>query len=228
MRTTSLLALFALLTVSPLSAAREIPKEHRGLPLAFYEEFADAEKAKARFEFTHEKAWEVKEAEGKRHLSLTKQSDYKPPVRSPVNIAWVKDLKVGPEFIMEVRLRSTTRDYGHRDLCLFFGGIDASHFFYVHIAKQADPHANNIFLVDGAPRKAVATQTTKGTDWDDAWHTVRVERDKAGAVKVFFDDKQIITADNASFPEGRVGVGSFDDTGDFGPITVWASKQKFR
>ena len=40
-------------------------------------------------------------------------------------------------------------------------GSDATHFFYVHVAKKADPHANNIFLVDGAERVAVATKTTE-------------------------------------------------------------------
>jgi hypothetical protein len=202
---------------------KPVEREANGLPRAFPEDFSDPEKGLARFELTDAKAWEMKQEKGAAALALVRQSNYKPAVRSPVNIAWVKDLKVGVPFVMDVRLRSTKPDYDHRDLCLFFGGVDASHFFYVHIAKRADPNANNIFLVDGEPRKNVATRTTDGTNWDDDWHTVRVARDKAGKTEVFFDGTSIMTADKANFPEGRVGVGSFDDTGDFREITVWAA-----
>lgn len=203
-------------------------KERDGLPLAYHEDFeaGDDDALRAKFEFTDPAAWEIRKDGDRRVLALVKQSDYKPAVRSPVNIAWVKDLKVGPAFVMEVRLRSTTRDYGHRDLCLFFGGQDPTHFFYVHVAKAADPNAHNVFLVNGEPRKNIATRTTKGADWDDDYHTVRVTRKASGEIEVFWDGQSIMATDNKHFPVGRVGVGSFDDTGHFDQITVWGQVEK--
>jgi hypothetical protein len=65
------------------------------------------------------------------------------------------------DFVMDVDLRSTGRDYGHRDLCLFFGYQDPSHFYYVHLGKQADAAANSIFRVDGRPRVSIAEKRTQ-------------------------------------------------------------------
>ena len=48
---------------------------------------------------------------------------------------------------IDVRLQSAMTDFGHRSLCLFFNYVDPAHFYYVHFGKEADPHANQIFLV---------------------------------------------------------------------------------
>ena len=68
---------------------------------------------------------------------------------------------MSPIFVLDVKVRSTTRDYGHRDLCLFFGHQDPSHFYYVHLGKQADEHANSIFIVNGKPRVSIAESRTR-------------------------------------------------------------------
>ena len=203
---------------SPAPAAEE-----KGLPLVFHEDFGSGEKALARFEFTDPKAWRIEKDGAGSVLSQFAASKYEPSVRSPFNIAWIRDLKVG-QCIYEVRLRSTVKDYGHRDLCLFFGGVDASHFFYVHLGKAADPHSNSIFKVDGQPRVSVATRRTDGTPWDEAYHTVRIVREESGRIEVFWDGKSVMLAEDKSFPAGRLGVGSFDDQGNFASITVWGKK----
>ena len=174
--------------------------------------------------FTDESAWQVvdEEGHGKVLALVKKKSDHQPKVRSPLNIALAPDVQVA-DFVMDVKLKSTEPDYGHRDLCLFFGYRDPSHFYYVHIAREADPHANSVFLVDGAPRVSIATNRTDGTKWDDRWHHVRIERDaKKGSIAVFFDDmtEPIMTATDTTFGKGRVGVGSFDDRGLFDDIVV--------
>jgi hypothetical protein len=218
-----------LCTASSALAAEEInasapAKERDGLPLVFHEDFKDPEKARTRFGFDDPDAWKLIEDRGKNVLALVKQSNYKPPVRSIVNRAWIKDLEVAGPFIMEVKLRSTTRDYGHRDMCLLFGLVDDSHHYYVHLGKVADPNCNNIFLVDGAPRKNIATKTSTGTPWDENYHTVRLVRDET-TTKVYWDGEQVMTAETTKFPVGRLGVGAFDDTGNYAEITVWG-KQK--
>lgn len=195
-------------------------------PLVFKTDFEDG-KINA-WEATDSAAWQIEEKEGDKVLALFKQSKYSPKVRSPLNINLIKDVVVG-SFVLELKMLSTTRDYGHRDMCLFFGHQGPSHFYYVHIANQSDAHANSIFIVDGKPRVSIAKNRTTGTKWDDKWHTVRLERDvEKGTIEVFFDDKPepIMTAVDKSFMWGRVGVGSFDDTGCYDDISLWGRKTK--
>ncbi len=176
---------------------------------------------------TDPEAWRIEDDSGGKVLALYKQSNYKPEVRSPVNINLIKGVVVG-SFVLELKMHSTTKDYGHRDMCLFFGHQDPSHFYYVHIANQSDAHANSIFIVNGQPRVSIAKRRTEGTKWDDDWHTVRVERDvEKGTIEVFFDDgvKPIMTAVDDNFKWGKVGVGSFDDTGQFDEIQLRGLKK---
>lgn len=174
------------------------------------------------WDFTDKDAWRVAEVEGKRVLEQHRASKYEPKVRSPLNIALMPRLDVA-DFDLTLKVRSTVRDYGHRDLCVFFGHQDASHFYYVHFGKQADAHANSIFLVDGKPRVSIAKTRTEGTPWTDGWHTVRVVRKVAdGSIAVYFDDLKTpaMTAVDSTFKRGRLGVGSFDDTGQFDEVVV--------
>jgi hypothetical protein len=221
------IALLLALQVSFAADEKAQPaKESEGLPLLFHEDFKNAEEAMKRFTPTDKAAWKIIEDDvngaKKDVLSLFGKSNVKTPVRSPFNQAWVNDLKVS-NFVMEVKLRSTVKDYGHRDMCLFFGGVDDAHMFYVHLGKVADPHCNNIFVVDGKDRAAVAAKTSKGTDWDDKYHMVKVTRDDK-EIRVYWDKGLVMTSDSKALPAGKVGVGSFDDMGNFAEVTVWGKK----
>jgi len=190
------------------------------LPLVFEADFEDG--ALDAWKATDSAAWRIEDARGGKVLALHKQSDYKPEVRSPANINLVGDVVVG-SFVLELKMHSTTRDYGHRDMCLFFGHQDPSHFYYVHIANKSDAHANSIFIVNGEPRVSIASTRTEGTKWDEDWHSVRLARDvETGTIEVFFDDadEPIMTAVDRNFKSGRIGIGSFDDTGQFDEIQL--------
>ena len=191
-----------------------------GMPVVFEADFEDG--SLDGWQATDPAAWRIEEGRGGKVLALYKQSNYQPEVRSPVNINLIEDVNV-ESFVLELKMHSTTRDYGHRDMCLFFGHQDPSHFYYVHIANQSDAHANSIFIVNGEPRVSIAQIRTEGTKWDDNWHTVRLVRDvETGAIEVFFDeaDDPIMTAVDHTFTWGKVGVGSFDDTGQFDAICL--------
>lgn len=191
-----------------------------GMRLVFEEDFANGSD---RWEMTDASAWAVEEADGKPVLALKGASDYEPPVRSPKNIAWLKDVEVG-DFVLEVRMRYTGRAYNHADLCLFFGRQDPARFYYVHLATAADPHANSIFLVNNEPRVSIAKERTDGTAWSDGWHTVRIKRTlENGRIEVYFDDLETpaMIAEDRTHGAGRIGLGSFDDTGQFGAVRVW-------
>lgn len=188
-------------------------------PLVFQDDFRTGA---GRWEPTDTAAWKVIDVGMGKAFSQFKQSTYKPPHRSPFNFALVKDLIVG-DCVLEARVVSTARDYPHRDVCLIFGHRDPAHFYYVHFGQKTDDHANQIFIVNGADRTKISTKTTDGTKWNNDWHRVRVTRNVAtGDIHVYFDDMKdpCMTATDKTFPAGRVGVGSFDDTADWTDVTV--------
>lgn len=194
-------------------------------PLLFSDDF---KKGTDRWEPTDADAWKVVETKRGKVYSQFRQSKYNPPQRSPLNFALVKDLIV-TDVILQAKVQSTVKDYPHRDVCLFFGYQDPAHFYYVHLGKKTDDHANQIFIVNGEPRKKISTKTTEGTNWDDDWHHVRVVRHVGdGKIEVYFDDmkKPVMTATDKTFTWGRVGVGSFDDTANWADVKVFGTKAK--
>src|SRR5581483_7301084 len=157
-------ALFGLVLValaSPFCLGDTPGKE---LPLIFEDDF---EKGAERWQPTDPKAWKVIDDNGSKVYSQFQASKYNPPHRSPFNLALVKDLNVS-DFVLDAKCRSTIKDYPHRDMCLCFGYQDPAHFYYVHLGKKTDDHANQIFIVNGAPRIKISTKTSPGTPWDNA------------------------------------------------------------
>jgi hypothetical protein len=198
--------------------------EFNGLPLVVFDDFEQGNAD--RWEQSAPEAWTL-EVKGDNHVySQFKHVVTKTPVRSPFNRALIKDLYVS-DCVLDVKLRSTVKDYAHRSLCLFFGYQDPGHMYYVHFGKVADDHANQIFIVNGEPRKKISVESTKGTNWDDEWHHARVVRNVAtGQIDVYFDDmeKPVMRAVDKTFTWGQVGIGSFDDTGVFDDVTVYGKK----
>lgn len=178
----------------------------------------DFEQGAEQWEPTDANAWRIKKTDrGNVYSQFEKRSKYEPPHRSPYNISLLKGKTVS-DFELQVKVQSTTDDYPHRSVCLFFGYQDPAHFYYVHLGRRTDDHANQIFIVNDAPRTKISTKTTPGTPWTEKWHDVKIRRDVAsGSIEVFFDDmeKPVMTATDKNFVWGRVGLGSFDDTGDW-------------
>jgi hypothetical protein len=175
-----------------------------------------------RWSFTDASVWERVATGQGRALALTGPATYEPPVRSPLAIALWRET-VPETFVLELRVRSTTTPRPHRDACLFFGYQDPTHFYYVHLGQEADPHSFGIFLVDGAPRRNIVESRTGGMAWSDGWHDVRLERDGAtGTIEVFVDGDPLpaLRAVDRTFGAGRIGVGSFDDTAWFDDIMI--------
>jgi len=197
----ALLFLSALLLGSVSAGSEAVPERMLDMPLLLNETF---EEGAARWEPSDREAFAVIEENGNHVYAVLKNSFYEPPVRSPVNIATLKDLTVGYQ--------------------------DPSHYYYVHFGLKSDPHSNSIFLVNGEPRVSIARSRTGGTRWlDDTYHRVRIVRDvKSGTIKVYFDDMgtPAMTAQDTTLKEGRFGVGSFDDTGNIDDYRIWGVKVK--
>jgi len=190
------------------------------LPVVFEEDF---EKGAEHWQPLDEKQWQIKKTDkGQVYSQHEKKSAYQPPHRSPTNVALLKDVTVG-DLELTAKVRSTHPDYGHRDAVIVFGFQDPAHFYYVHLGKQADDHANQIFIVNNEARKKISVTSTSGTNWDDNWHNVKVVRKVAdGTIEIYYDDmtKPVMTAKDETFKWGRIGVGTFDDTSDWDDIVV--------
>lgn len=182
----------------------------------------DFEKGADRWEPTDRNAWKVLATKQGKVYSQFQQSKYSPPHRSPFNFSLLGDVTVA-DFVLETKVQSTVKDYGHRDVCLVFGYQDPAHFYYVHLGKKTDDHANQIFIVNDAPRTKISTKTTPGTNWDDEWHRVKIVRHvEDGTIEVYFDDMKtpVMTAVDKKFTWGRIGLGSFDDTSNWDDVKL--------
>lgn len=194
--------------------------EGQGLPLVFKEDF---EQGRQRWETTDDASWDLVDDNGNKVFGLNKRiSSYQPKVRSPHNIALIKDVQVS-DFVLLFKVRSTKDTGGHRDCCAFFCHQDAEHFYYVHLGAKPDPASGQIMIVNAEPRRPL-TDNKREVPWDDGWHTVKVVRDsQAGTIQVYFDDlaKPHMTATDKTFGKGRIGIGSFDDMNAFDDIRLY-------
>ena len=221
---TGCLALFALVLTASLAGAAD------DLPSLLKEDFKRGFSA---WKTTDPNAWRVMEP-GKgsnRVLELFGKSNYAPPHRSPFNIAILKYHTVG-DFELTAKVQTTKESYGHRDMCLFFGYQDPVHFYYVHLGQKADDHANQIFIVNDAPRTKISEKSTDGTPWNDGeWHDVKIIREvESGLIEVYFDDMKtpVMSAHDKTFEWGKVGLGSFDDTGMWDDVELRGIEVKAR
>jgi len=217
-----ILALAALATPALADPPPHVPA---GYELVYEQDF-DRKTAIADLAATDASAWRIgKEKNGNGYLEQFRKSDYEYPVRSPFNIGLIDGLQVR-SFVLDAALLQTSRDYGHRDMCVFFGFRDPTHFYYAHIAAKTDPHAHNLFIVNDEPRTKISDTTTEGHDWGrDVWHHVRLVRDaEAGTMALYVNDmsEPIMTATDKTFGWGYVGFGSFDDTGRVDNVRLWA------
>ena len=199
----------------PAVAAAE-PTEGASLPVLLEDNF---EQGVDRWQPVGGSEWSVIETKDGGHAyRMTGRTPYNPPVRSPRIISLVKDIVVG-DFEITARIQNTNaRAGGHRDACLFWGYQGPSRFYYVHLGQKPDPHSCQIFIVNDAPRTMITQKKSTGTPWDDGWHAVKVvRRAAAGAIEVYFDDMTtpVMTAQDKTFTWGRIGLGTFDDNGNW-------------
>jgi hypothetical protein len=216
--TNSLLAALTMLLAAPFARAAD------DLPVLVEENF---EQGAERWQPTDAKAWKIEKTDdGQVFSQFKKKSQYNPPHRSPYNIALLEDVTVG-DFVLTAKVKSTHEDYPHRDACLFFGYQDPAHFYYVHLGKRADDHANQIFIVNESARKKISKTSTEGTPWTDEWHNVKIVRKVAdGTIEIYYDDMQkpVMTAVDKTFVWGQIGIGSFDDTTAWDDIVLRGEK----
>lgn len=156
-------------------------------------------------------------------LLLTKAGVPSGSIRRPAALAILKSQDF-QRVTIEVDLKSTAPvETERRDLDLVFGYQSPSKFYYVHLAGVADNVHNGVFLVNDADRRRIDSGKGQPQLRDLEWHHVKIVRDgTTGQVDVYVDNSPsaVLSANDKTFQTGRVGFGSFDDTGEFRSIWI--------
>jgi hypothetical protein len=164
-------------------------------------------------------AWTIRDGQ----LLLEKAGVPAGPIRRPGALAILKSVALA-DATLDVELQShAAESVIHRDLLLVAGWQSPTRLYYVHLSAVRDNVHNGIFVVDGADRKRIDERSDRPALKDRAWHTARLVHTPAtGRIEVFVDGETepIMTATDRTIPSGRMGVGSFDDTGAFRAIRV--------
>ena len=215
MRLTSLILSAALLAVITLHAQQKAFSSRPDL---------SAPKALDRFTLDGTGTWEIND----KMLVLTKAGTPGGPIRRPSALAVLQSEPL-LRATVNVEMRSTApEEVKNRDLEIIFGYESPSRFYYVHLAGITDPNHNGIFLVDNKDRRRIDDGKAPPQLKDREWHRVRLERDGAtGRIDIFVDgsSQPVLRASDTTISSGRVGLGSFDDTGEFRGFSVKGSQK---
>jgi hypothetical protein len=168
----------------------------------------------AAWEMPFPEDWEVLREGSLPYLHMKRS---RPPVepRHPVQFALLKGVNAG-SFELNVKVRRAGGS-----MIVVFDYVDALHFYYLHLSENPGTQIavhNGIFIVDGGPRRRIAGLEGSAALPDQLWHDVRIVRDvRSGSIQVFLDQQTSprFSIIDRTFPRGRIGLGSFDETGDF-------------
>jgi hypothetical protein len=171
------------------------------------------------YELPYPEDWAIRQEGAVHYLHMLRERDAVEP-RHPIQFARLKGITVG-SFTLETRVRREGSS-----MMIAFNYVDALHFYYTHLSVDAGAQQavhNGIFLVDGAPRRRIAGLEAPPALPDKNWHKVRVERDaNSGSIKVFVDAEAQphFSLVDKTFKCGQIGLGSFDETGDYTDVKL--------
>jgi hypothetical protein len=157
--------------------------------------------------------WEIASEGGNHFLRLLHAGEIGAP-RRPLQYALLKDACVG-DFTLRVKVSRAGNS-----MMIAFGYQDTLHFYYAHLSADDGNHRvhNGLFKVDGGERFRIAGTGSRPVLPDQKWHEVRIVRHvDTGKMEVFAgnDLQPRFEYTDSAFRFGRVGLGSFDETGDF-------------
>jgi len=165
--------------------------------------------------------WELVQEGKNGFYRLKEPGDYSDGVMRPAEYSLVGHV-VYTDFKFKCKLRCDAPiERRYRDVVVIFGYQDDTHFYYVHFSNINDDLHNGIMLVNGDHRRKLNMDMEEPTLTDLEFHKVSVKRKvKTGDIEVHLDGKLVMKAQDATFTEGKVGIGSFDDIGSFDNVWV--------
>jgi len=171
------------------------------------------------WQFPYAEDWAVLSEAGNHYLHMKRSREPGVP-RRPLQFALLRNTRVG-SFDFQTRVRREGRS-----MIVVFNYVDTLYFYYAHLSGDRgteQPVHNGIFIVNGEPRKRLAGTEAVPALPDGDWHVVRVLRSlPAGSIEVFVDghSQPLFSVVDRTFTCGGVGIGSFDETGDFDEVEL--------
>ena len=158
--------------------------------------------------------WEILKEGSIDYLHMKRNREPGVP-RRPLQFARLRGVEVG-SFILNVKVRRAGGS-----MIVVFNYVDTLHFYYVHLSENPGTEIavhNGIFIVDGGDRRRIAGLDAAAALPDHSWHDVRIVRNvHSGSIQVFLNDetRPRFSVLDRTFTRGQIGLGSFDETGDF-------------
>jgi hypothetical protein len=154
-------------------------------------------------------------------LHLVQGREPLPGPRRPYQFAIADTEKLG-----EVTVEADVKP-GGRSVMIVFAYHDAAHFDYAHISTDTgtvQPHHNGIFHVYEGERVRISKPAGRASfAASGRWYHVKLAYSAgSGRVRVLVDGQAVPALDavDVSLGAGKVGIGSFDETGSFKNVTI--------
>ncbi len=165
--------------------------------------------------------WKIADQNGTPILQLLTPREPLPGPRRPMQFA----LAQTPDF-SRVRVSLDLRPR-RRSLIVVFAYRDAAHFDYAHLSTDTglkQPVHNGIFHVFGGERVRISSQAGPAAfpETNRWYHAVLDFDGHTGVVGVSVDGRAVpaLHAVDLSLSSGKVGLGSFDEVGDFRNVRI--------
>ncbi len=171
--------------------------------------------------------WKVSEDAASPMLQLLVGREPKPGPRRPAQFA-LMEMPAARQVTLDADVRPTKRS-----LMIVYAYQDPAHFNYVHFSTDTAMKQvvhNGVFHVYGGERVRISPATGAAAfSAINQWFHIRVNWDgRIGEVQGFVDGVALpaLHAVDLSLSKGKVGIGSFDETGDFKNVTVFSTVEE--
>jgi hypothetical protein len=165
--------------------------------------------------------WKISRQDGTEVLSLVQNRGPLPGPRRPIQFA-LADEPSSERVTVEAEVKPLGRS-----LLVVFAYQDAAHFDYAHLSADTgakQPVHNGIFHVYGGERVRISSERGPAAFAETGrWYRVKLVYDGgSGRVRVTVDGQPVpaLEAVDVSLGAGRVGIGSFDETGEFRNVRI--------
>ncbi len=165
--------------------------------------------------------WKIENLEGLSVMQLLNPRGPLPGPRRPVQFALAQT-----GAFSRVRIEMDMRPRG-RSLIIVFAFKDEAHFDYAHLSidtGEQQPVHNGIFHVYGGERVRISSPAgPPAFQQTNRWYHVIFDHDgRSGDVHISVNGRAVpaLHAVDLSLAVGKVGVGSFDEVGDFRDVKL--------
>jgi len=169
--------------------------------------------------------WKVDQEDGTQVLRLVEHRGPVPGPRRPIQFALADTENRG-----RVTIEADVKPLGG-SLLIVFAYRDEAHFDYAHLSIDTatkQPVHNGIFHVYGGERARISAESGPASfSATGRWHHVKLTHDGiAGTVEVTVNGETVpaLKAVDLSLGPGKVGIGSFDETGEFKNVRIASEK----